>query len=154
WTATVQSLLPRLRAETLRLNRTGVHSAATFELQGRPVVEYPIADGEKILGFLAVGPGRAVTAADRQIILTVCTLLAIKPRQRQAAAGTAATFAASVAKLLLHGHTEAARALAEDAGLDDLPPRVRILVLRREQADPQSPEPPHRHAPPDDVAAL
>src|SRR5699024_10393635 len=44
--------------------------------------------------------------------------------------------------------------LAEDAGLDDLPPRVRILVLRREQADPQSPEPPHRHAPPDDVAAL
>src|SRR5699024_2529183 len=101
WPATVQSLLPRLRAETLRLNRTGVHSAATFELQGRPVVEYPIADGEKILGFLAVGPGRAVTAADRQIILTVCTLLAIKTRQRQAAAGTAATFAASVAKLLL-----------------------------------------------------
>ena len=129
WPSSVQNLLPRLRAETRRLNRTGVHSAATFELKGRPVVEYPIADGEKILGFLAVGPGRIITAADRQIILTVCTLLAIKTRQRQAAVSTADTFAASVAKLVLQGQAEAARLLAEDAGLEDLPPRVRVLAL-------------------------
>ena len=144
WPASVQSLLPRLRAETLRLNRTGVHSAATFQLKGRPVVEYPIADGEKILGFLAVGPGRVITAANRQIILTVCTLLAIKTRQRHAAVSTAATFAASVAKLLLQGHPEAARTVAEDAGLPDLPPRVRILALQR----------PHAHTPYDDAALL
>lgn len=128
WPASTRPLLSQLRAETLRLNRTGVHSAATFEVDGGPVVEYPIADGDQVLGFLAVGPGRTLTAADRQIILTVCTLLAIKARERQAAADVAATFGAAVTKLLLAGQVEAARLLAQDAGLPDLAPRVRLLA--------------------------
>lgn len=130
WPGSVERVLPQLRAETLRLNRTGVHSAATFEVDGGPVVEYPIAEGDQILGFLAVGPGRTLNAADRQIILTVCTLLAITAREQRAAAGAAARFGAAVTKLLLTGQAEAARLLAEDAGLPDLPPRVRILALR------------------------
>lgn len=130
WPGSVERVLPQLRAETLRLNRTGVHSAATFEVDGGPVVEYPIADGDQILGFLAVGPGQTLTAADRQIILTVCTLLALTARERQAAERAALSFGAAVTKLLLSGQAEAARVLAEDAGLPDLPPRVRILALR------------------------
>lgn len=135
WPVSIRPLLPQLRAETLRLNRTGVHSAATFEVDGGPVVEYPIADGDQILGFLAVGPGRTLTAADRQIILTVCTLLAIKARERQAAADVAATFGAAVTKLLLAGQAEAARLVAQDAGLPDLAPRLRLLALRRTNYD-------------------
>ena len=129
WPENAEAYIPTLRTETLRLNRAGTHSAATFEIHGQPVVEYSIAVSGRIHGFLAVGPGRTLTAADRQIILTVCTLLALKARQREVVSGATSTLGAAVAKLVLHGHTEAARILAEDVGLQDLPRRVRVLGL-------------------------
>lgn len=135
WPASTQAWLPRLRAETLRLHRAGAHSVTTFEVHGQPVVEYPIATGDRIHGFLAIGPGRALTAADRQVIVTVCTLLAIKARQREVVSGTTATLGAVAAKLLLRGQAEAARILAEDLGLHELPSRVRLLGLRRQAGD-------------------
>ncbi|MDN3482687.1 PucR family transcriptional regulator ligand-binding domain-containing protein [Arthrobacter sp. APC 3897] len=129
WPASAEGYIPPLRAETLRLNRSGTHSAATFEIHGQAVVEYSIGTSGRIHGFLAVGPGRTLTAADRQVILTVCTLLALKARQREVVSGASATLGAAVAKLVLHGHTEAARILAEDVGLQELPGRVRVLGL-------------------------
>lgn len=135
WPASAKASLPVLRSETMRLNRAGAHSVATFELHGQPVVEYPIAVGERIHGFLAIGPGRALTAADRQVILTVSTLLAIKARQREVVAGTTATLGAVAAKLLLRGQAEAARILAEDLGLHELPSLVRLLGLRKQPGD-------------------
>ena len=135
WPAAAESWIPLLRADTLRFHRLGPHSAATFELNGQPVVEYPIATGDRIHGFLAMGPGRALTAADRQVIVTVCTLLAIKAKQREVASNATGTLAASVAKLLLHGQPEAARMLSEDLGLQDLPSRVRLLGLRMQPGD-------------------
>ncbi len=135
WPQSAEVYLPPLRTETLRLNRAGTHSAATFEIHGQAVVEYSIAAGGRIHGFLAVGPGRTLTAADRQVILTVCTLLALKARQREVVSGTASTLGAAVAKLVLHGHTEAARILAEDVGLQDLPRRVRVLALSTRAGD-------------------
>lgn len=138
WPESTGALLPLLREETIRLNRAGTHSAATFELHGQPVVEYPIAAGGRIHGFLAVGPGRKLAAPDRQVIMTVCTLLALKARQREAASSAAAVLETAVAKLVLHGHTEAARILAEDAGHPELPRRVRVLALRA--GEPAAPE--------------
>lgn len=135
WPKSAQQWLPALRPETQRLNRAGVHSAATFELDGRPVIEYPIADVDRILGFLAVCPGRRVTAADRQVIQTVCTLLALKHRQRQVTAGVTETLDAIVVKLLLDGQAEAARSVAAEVGLPDLPPRVRILAAQGQGDD-------------------
>lgn len=132
WPESSSALLPQLRAETVRLNRAGTHSAATFEIHGQAVVEYPIpvsGRSGRSHGFLAVGPGRKLTAADRHVIMTVCTLLALKARQHEAASGVTAALGAAVAKLLLLGHTEAARILAEDVGLADLPRRVRVLAL-------------------------
>ena len=129
WPESTGALLEPLREETIRLNRAGTHSAATFELHGQPVVEYPIAVNGRIHGFLAVGPGRKLAAPDRQVIMTVCTLLALKARQREAASGAAAVLQSAVAKLILHGLTEAARILAEDAGHSELPRRVRVLAL-------------------------
>lgn len=138
WPESTGSLLPLLRTETIRLNRAGTHSAATFEVHGQAVVEYPIpVSGRtgRIHGFLAVGPGRKLTAADRQVIMTVCTLLALKARQRDAASGTTSALASAAAKLLLHGHPEAARLLAEEVGLAELPHRVRVLALPADAAD-------------------
>lgn len=129
WPASVAALLPELRAETGRLNQAGAPSAATFGLHGTAVVEYPILVGRRAEGFLAIGAGRTLTKADRQIILTVCVLLALKAQQRQELAGTSAALGAAVAKLVLRGHVEAARLLAADTGLGTLPERVRLLAV-------------------------
>ncbi|MGW6173733.1 PucR family transcriptional regulator [Arthrobacter sp. NPDC055138] len=126
------SLLPHLKLETTRLNVAGTHSAATFWLHGSPVVEYPILVGRRIEGFLAIGPGRTLTKADRQIIMTVCVLLAMKAQQQEELSGTSAVLGSAVAKLLVRGELEAARMVAADSGLDPLPRRVRVLAARME----------------------
>lgn len=135
WPTGSAALLPHLREETARLNRAGAHSAATFWLHGSPVVEYPILVGRRIEGFLAIGPGRTVTKADRQIIMTVCVLLALKAQQHEELTGTSAVLGSAVAKLIVRGHVEAARLLAADVGLGPLPERVRMLAARTEDGD-------------------
>lgn len=130
WPDSAGPLVPQLRTETVRLNRAGTHSAATFELRGQAVVEYPIVTGTRTHGFLAVGSGRTLTAADRQVIMTVCTLLTLKARQRELLTGTTAALGSAAAKLALHGHAQAARMLAEDLGMGALPEPTRVLGLR------------------------
>ncbi|MFD1214574.1 PucR family transcriptional regulator ligand-binding domain-containing protein, partial [Arthrobacter sp. GCM10027362] len=129
WPASTAALVPELRQETVRLNQAGAHSAATFSLHGGAVVEYPILAGRQIEGFLAIGAGRTLTKADRQIMLTVCVLLSLKAQQRRELAGTSAALGTAVAKLVLRGHVEAARLLAADTGQGTLPERVRVLAV-------------------------
>ena len=135
WPTGSAALLPHLREETARLNRAGAHSAATFWLHGSPVVEYPILVGRRIEGFLAIGSGRTLAKADRQIIMTVCVLLALKAQQHEELTGTSAVLGSAVAKLIVRGHVEAARLLAADVGLGPLPERVRMLAARMEDGD-------------------
>lgn len=130
WPAGSTALLPHLREETARLNMAGTHSAATFWLHGTPVVEYPILVGRKIEGFLAIGSGRTLTKADRQIIMTVCVLLAMRAQQQEELSSTAGALGSAAAKLVARGHSEAARLLATDVGLPPLPERVRVLAVR------------------------
>ena len=136
WPASALSLLPHLKLETARLNVAGTHSAATFWLHGTPVVEYPILVGGRIDGFLAIGSGRTLTKADRQIIMTVCVLLALKAQQRDELLGTTAVLGSVVAKLIAKGQVEAARLVAGDGNLGPLPERVRVLAMRSPTADP------------------
>ncbi|WP_043847727.1 helix-turn-helix domain-containing protein, partial [Crystallibacter crystallopoietes] len=135
WPASTAALLPHLREETARLNLAGAHSAATFWLHGSPVVEYPILVGRRIEGFLAIGSGRTLAKADRQIIMTVCVLLALKAQQHEELTGTSAVLGSAVAKLVVRGHVEAARLLAADVGLGPLPERVRLLAARTDDGD-------------------
>ncbi len=135
WPASALSLLPHLKLETARLNVAGTHSAATFWLHGTPVVEYPILVGGRIDGFLAIGSGRTLTKADRQIIMTVCVLLALKAQQRDELLGTTAALGSVVAKLIAKGQVEAARLVAGDGNLGPLPERVRVLAMRSPTAD-------------------
>ncbi|TJY66166.1 PucR family transcriptional regulator [Arthrobacter sp. CAU 1506] len=135
WPASALSLLPHLKLETTRLNVAGAHSAATFWLHGTPVVEYPILVGGRIDGFLAIGSGRTLTKADRQIIMTVCVLLALKAQQRDELLGTTAVLGSVVAKLIARGQVEAARLVANDGNLGPLPERVRVLAARIPTAD-------------------
>ncbi|RWZ82136.1 PucR family transcriptional regulator [Glutamicibacter sp. HZAU] len=128
--ASAEVFLVELRHESMRFRRNGMPAASTFEVQGHEVVLYPILSGTRIQGYLGVSAGRKPTKADRQIIMTACTLLSLRARQRELAASTHQALSAATAKLLLHGQPEAARLVGEDAGLDSLPSRVRILVYR------------------------
>ncbi|MDR4533807.1 PucR family transcriptional regulator ligand-binding domain-containing protein [Glutamicibacter sp. PS] len=130
WPETAQGYLPTLRAEAQRLSRNAAPSAATFQLQNHPAVLYPIHLGAKVHGVLGIGPGRRLTPADRQVLLTVTVLLTLRARNHEQQVQTHATLAAAVAKLVVNGHLEAARLLAEDAGLRDIPARVAILGVR------------------------
>ncbi len=135
WPDSAGSLISQLRAESIRFNKAGVPSAATFEIQGQPVVLYPILVDTRIHGFLCIGSGRTLTKADRQIIMTVSTLLALRARQREVVVGTTNALGTATTKLLLHGQTTAAHMVAAEVGLAELPHRVRLLGVRLSPGD-------------------
>jgi PucR family transcriptional regulator, purine catabolism regulatory protein len=130
WPPGTRGVLPQLREQTARLNLGALHSAATFQIHGSDVVEHPVLVGRRIAGFLAVGAGRKLDKADRQIIQTVCMLLSLKAQQQHEAQAAGAALGSAVAKLLLGGHTDAARMLARDLAVPLPDGPVRLLLLR------------------------
>ncbi|MCW4466470.1 PucR family transcriptional regulator [Glutamicibacter sp. MNS18] len=129
WPPSTAALLPRIRRECERFHGVDMPSAATFELQGQPVVAYPVLAGHRLDGFLAICAGGQVTKADRQVMMTVATLLSLRARQRQAEGATTRALGAAVTKLLLHGEHHAARLVARDLGMSSTLDRpVRVLL--------------------------
>ncbi|WP_120520543.1 PucR family transcriptional regulator [Arthrobacter celericrescens] len=129
WPSGTAGLIPQLQEQTARLNLGALHSAATFQIHGSDVVEHPVLVGRRIAGFLAVGAGRKLGKADRQIIQTVCMLLSLKAQQQQEAHAAGAALDSAVAKLLLGGHPDAARMLARDLSVPLPDGPVRLLLL-------------------------
>lgn len=129
WPEGARGLLAQLREQTARLNLGALHSAATFQIHGSDVVEHPVLVDRRIVGFLAVGTGRTLGKADRQVIQTVCMLLSLKARQEQETHAAGAAMGSAVAKLLLGGHAEAARILAEDFEVPLPEGPVRLLLV-------------------------
>lgn len=132
WPADNHAIVGQLRRETSRLDMAVTHSASTFQVHGTDVVEYPVLVGRRTVGFLAIGAGRKLTRADRQIIMTVCVLLSLKAAQQQESDATAAALDSAVTKLFLTGHVDAGRALAPDLGIIAPTGSVRVLVARGE----------------------
>ncbi|WP_394160344.1 PucR family transcriptional regulator [Galactobacter valiniphilus] len=130
WPPTAAPSLRVLRPDLARLGRSGTPAAGTFEVNGQAVVAHPIAGAGPARGFLVVGAGRSLSAPDRDLIATACTLLSLRVRQRETLASAAASLGSAVVLLLLSGFGEAARLAADDAGLGPLPERVRWLCLR------------------------
>lgn len=119
----LEGLLPAVRVDVERsLLRSGVE-AASFVSQGSAVVAHAVTDGEHTRGALAIGAGRPLARADRQLALTASALL------RLVTSPTAGTRRAEgwFTALALRGDTAAARALAAVADLD-LPLEFRVLV--------------------------
>jgi len=129
WPDSTRPLLPQLRQETARLNMGGLRSAATFQVHGADVVAHPVLVGQRIAGVLAIGAGRTLTRADRQVIQTVCVLLSLKAQQDEEAGHRAGLLHSAVARLLAAGHLEAAQLLAGDIGVALPSGRVRLLLL-------------------------
>ncbi|WP_159734678.1 PucR family transcriptional regulator [Arthrobacter sp. 9V] len=130
WPADNHTIVEQLRRETSRLDMAVTHSASTFQIHGTDVVEYPVLVGRRTVGFLAIGAGRKLTRADRQVIMTVCVLLSLKAAQQQESDATAAALGSAVTKLFLTGHVDAGRALAPDFGIMVPAGAVRVLVVR------------------------
>src|SRR5699024_5825 len=133
-----EQFMPKVRRETHRIDKLEAPSTATFEILNQPVVLYPVLVNAQVYGVLALGPGRRLTPADRQVITTVCVLLAMRSRQREQQAESTAVLGSAVAKLAVRGQLEAARMLAEDSGLPDVPSTLRLLALRAQGSIPVS----------------
>ncbi|PYI64805.1 PucR family transcriptional regulator [Arthrobacter livingstonensis] len=130
WPESNRAILGPLRVEASRLNMAATHSAATFQIHGTDVVEYPVLVGRRAAGFLAIGAGRKLTRADRQVIMTVCVLLSLKAAQSQEKDAMAVALGSAVTKLFLSGYVEAGRAQAADLGFTVPPGPVRVLMVR------------------------
>ncbi|WP_394769266.1 PucR family transcriptional regulator [Lacisediminihabitans sp.] len=140
WPASAADVVPLLRLESARLNLVGTYSAATFPLNGTDVVEHAIVVGRRTVGFLAVGAGRGLRTADRQLILTSCMLLSLTAQRAQEASRVEAALGGAIAALILAGHVDAARVAAEHSGMPPLGDFARVFALRGDGAALDSPD--------------
>ena len=119
----LEGLLPAVRVDVERsLLRSGVE-AASFVSQGSTVMAHAVIDGGRPRGALALGAGRPLARADRQLALTATALLRMLTSPASGERDAARWFAA----LALRGEAAAARALATASGLEP-PLRFRVLV--------------------------
>jgi purine catabolism regulator len=132
WPSTAAEVVPQLRAESARFDLVGTYSAATFPVNGTDVVEHSISVGSRTVGFLAVGAGRGLRKADRQLILTSCVLLSLTAQRAQESSRVGIVLGRTIAALILQGHVDAARLVAEQAGLPPIGDFVRVLAVRGE----------------------
>lgn len=136
WPSTAADVVPQLRAESARFDLVGTYSAATFPLNGMDVVEHSITIGQRTVGFLAVGAGRALRKADRQLILTSCMLLSLTAQGAEEASRVAEALGETIAVLILGGHVDAARVASEHAGRPPLGDFARLLAVRGQATTP------------------
>lgn len=129
WPAERRASALRTAAEAGRLSGAGLHSAATFPVGGDDVVLHPLARAGHLAGFLATGCPRPMRAADRQLVLTACALLALHSEQQRRGLAAVRASRACLARLVLSGHLDAARALAADLGMAGPAARLRVLAV-------------------------
>jgi purine catabolism regulator len=128
WPRTRRRSASQLAAELGRLG-AGPHASATLPIGDDDVVLHPLIIRGRLTGFVATGCPRPMNVHDRQLVLTACSLLALQAeQQRRGTAGPRAA-RACVARLVLAGHLDAARALAVELGMSPLHPRVRVAAL-------------------------
>lgn len=122
--ANLNGLLPTVTSDVRRsLQRSGA-AAASFVAHGSVVVAHPVAAHGRTIGALAVGAGRPLARADRQLTLTAVALLRLVATPRLPQSDGAGLW---VAALALDGDATSARALARTADID-LPLLLRVLV--------------------------
>ena len=128
WPSTRRRSASQVAGELDRLG-AGPHASATLPIGDDDVVLHPLTIRGRLTGFVATGCPRPMNAHDRQLVLTACSLLALQAEQQRR--GTAGPRAARgcVARLVLAGYLDAARALAVELGMSPLHPRVRVVAL-------------------------
>jgi len=129
WPQAEARVLHQLREETARLGLAGTHAAATFPLENMDVLEYSIVADKRTAGFLAVCAGRALRAADRQLMLTGCMLLAVVAQREWQTYRANGILADTACTLIINGFSDAARLVAAELTGSPLGERMQLLAL-------------------------
>ncbi|MQY10089.1 hypothetical protein SRB5_01930 [Streptomyces sp. RB5] len=119
-----------LQDAVARLRVAGAHSAASFVAGGRFVALSPLSVESRVVGYLAVGTPRQLTAGQRHVVTTAVALLSIDTLQRLGRASAREAGARCVALLVDLGHAAAARELAAAGGLPVPGVEGRVLAVR------------------------
>lgn len=119
-----------LHAEVARLQLAGVHSSASFNLEGQVVVVFPLAVENKIVGYLAAGSPRQLEPPQRRVVLTAAALLSLDAVRDQRAQSAQETTRRSVALLIDAGMVQAARLLATEGAIPMPRQEASVLVAR------------------------
>ena len=128
WPSTLTGVLSSLAVEVRRFAAGGNVGAATFPLHGYDVIAHPVGAGDVVRGALAVGVGRRLTGADRQLILTATAAIGLWERVRLSARAAEHTVSEAIAMLVVYGDTRAAEVLASVSGGLPLPSTVRLFA--------------------------
>jgi len=107
----------------------GPHSAATLPVGDDDVVLHPLTSRGRLTGFVATGCLRPMNTPDRRLVLAACSLLALQAEQQGRGTAGPRAARACVARLVLAGYLDAARALAVELGMSPLHPRVQVVAL-------------------------
>ncbi len=128
WPRASRRVAGHLAGELTRLG-AGAHSSASLPIGDDDVVVQPLSSRGRLTGFIAMGCPRPMRAPDRSLVLTACALLALQTHQHRR--GTAGPRAARdcLARLVLAGYLDAARALGADLGMPPLSARVRLVAF-------------------------
>jgi PucR family transcriptional regulator, purine catabolism regulatory protein len=129
WPRSRKATALQLRSEIERLRGAGPHSSATFPVADEDVVVQPLSRAGRLIGFVATGSPRPMRVPDRQLLLAACALLTLQLDQRHQAVARARVQRACVLRLVLGGHTAAARSLSAGLGLDAVPVRARLVAV-------------------------
>ena len=119
-----------LQAEVARLHVAGVHSSASFNLDGHVVVVFPLAVENKIVGYLAAGSPRQLEPPQRRVVLTAAALLSLDTVRDQRTQSAQEATRRCVALLIDAGMIQAARLLATEGAIPMPRQDASVLVAR------------------------
>ncbi|HYJ70175.1 MAG TPA: PucR family transcriptional regulator [Nocardioidaceae bacterium] len=129
WPTSRRPVARRLAAEIERLRGAGPHASATFPLDSDDVMVQPLAQGSRLLGYVAIGAPRRQEFPDRQQVLAACALLTMQLSQHAQGTMQDRTERACILRLALDGHLDAARALSDSLEHERLPSAVRLIAV-------------------------
>ncbi|MCR3721940.1 purine catabolism regulatory protein [Prauserella flava] len=124
-----------LRDEVARLEVAGVHSSASFTIADHVVAVFPLAVGDRIVGYLAAGSPRRLEPTQRQVILTAVVLLSLDVLRIGGGGYTREANRRCVALLVDSGMVDAARRLAAETGSPVPGREMRVLAARGRSSD-------------------
>lgn len=125
-----------LGAEVARLQGAGLHSSASFNLDGHVVVVFPLAVENTVVGYLAAGSPRQMEPPQRRVVLTAAALLSLDAVRDQRTQSAQGAMRRCVALLIDAGMIQAARLLAAEEAIPMPRQEASVLVTRgRDSAD-------------------
>lgn len=134
-------LLDELTRESGILRNARRGATGTIEVASGVASLYPVSEGPAASGYLALGRSGQLAAAERHLFLTASTLLAARAAGQRNAAAERRRAEGMLAALVLEGHDDAARLLAQQMDSDPLPDTAFVAVLPNNE-EPGSQLPP------------